>query len=108
MLAVLFQKKLVPHAYAHSISRLLLYPTLPATLAQRCWWTAVDETSAITWLPNRVAGHVRRLETLGVTGVVNMMAEREGPIDAYAAAGVQQLHLPTAERSHQYRCFRPQ
>jgi len=43
--------------------------------------------------PARVA----YLQHLGVRSVVNLCAEYPGPIEAYRACGIQQLHLPTLD-----------
>jgi hypothetical protein len=44
-----------------------------------------------------LAADVHEIASAGIVGVVNMQAEWAGPIEAYAAAGIPQLRLPTLD-----------
>ena len=83
------------------IARALFYPTLGWNLLcsrlnpRRHWWNHVDANLIVGALP--LASHVPGLKTAGVTGVLNMCEEYAGPLNAYAAAGIEQLRLPTID-----------
>lgn len=71
---------------------------LGRVLRIRHWW---DEINAHLILGARpLLGDPRRLQRLGVTGVVNMCREMPGPIKEYQQLGIEQLWLPTVDFNH--------
>ena len=82
--------------------RLLFLPTLAWNvllgrfLHLRRWWDYVDEDCLIIGaLPFSV--DVPRLAREGVTAIVNMCIEYQGPRRSYARYGIEQLWLPTTD-----------
>jgi atypical dual specificity phosphatase len=61
----------------------------------RHWWDTVDDQLLIGALP--FSWDVKRLAQEGVTGVVNMCLEYEGPRRAYRQHEISQLWLPTTD-----------
>lgn len=78
---------------------LLFYPTLGWNMLwhrlvlRRAWWNRIDDRVILGALP--LASMVDALAKEGVGGVVNTCREYEGPLKEYAAAGIEQLRLPT-------------
>ncbi len=85
----------------YAFAQTLFYPTLGwnvllgRTLQIRRWWDAVDDHVFIGAFP--FASDVPRLVAAGVRGVVNTCREYRGPLPAYEAAGIKQLHIPTID-----------
>lgn len=83
------------------IARLLFWPTLlwnmllGRVLGVRNWWDRVDEHVILGALPLR--RDVPRMAADGVKAVVNTCEEYAGPVAEYAAAGIEQLHIPTTD-----------
>jgi atypical dual specificity phosphatase len=79
----------------------LHYPTLYynqalcAVLPWRHWWDWIAPDVLLGALP--FASSVQALSDLEIRGVVNTCAEYAGPLDAYARAGIEQLHIPTVD-----------
>jgi atypical dual specificity phosphatase len=79
----------------------LFYPTLGwnmllgRTLQVRRWWDEIDRHVLMGAFP--FARDVPRLAAAGVRGVVNTCREYAGPLAAYQAAGIRQLHIPTID-----------
>lgn len=77
------------------------YPTLWYNLAlckfnpQRRWWDWIDETVLLGALP--LKSHVPKLKSEGIGAVINTCQEYRGPLDAYRAAGIDELYLPTID-----------
>ena len=71
---------------------------LGRVLKVRRWWDVVDEHLLLGARP--LLGDPRRFHSLGVTGVVNMCEEMEGPRSAYDKLGIEQLWLPTTDFNH--------
>lgn len=69
----------------------LLYRLVPG----RRYWDRIDDAVVMGAMP--LARHVPDLSALGVRAVVNMCEEYPGPLAAYRAAGIDQLHLPTID-----------
>ena len=61
----------------------------------RSYWDVVDDTVVMGAMP--LPQHAPQLFALGVRGVVNLCEEYEGPLAAYRARGLTQLHLPTID-----------
>lgn len=82
-------------------ARLLFLPTVAwnvlfcRVLAVRRWWSLIDEGVLLGAAP--FEADVPALVAEGVTGVINLCAEYEGPREAYSRAGIRQLHLPTID-----------
>ena len=100
----LFTQKLLPPALSAVASKAYFYPTLPLTYARlhllpprAGLWTAIDDKVLVGAAPCGALRHPERLAALGVTAVVNLCAEYEGPTAAYARLGVDQLWLPTVD-----------
>ena len=100
----LFTQKLLPPALSSVASKAYFYPTLPLTYARlhllpprAGLWTAIDDKVLVGAAPCGALRHPERLAALGVTAVVNLCAEYEGPTAAYARLGVDQLWLPTVD-----------
>ncbi|MCA9187685.1 MAG: phosphatidylglycerophosphatase and protein-tyrosine phosphatase 1 family protein [Pirellulaceae bacterium] len=85
------------------IADLVFLPTLwwnllhARVLKKWHWWDRVDDHVIIGALPFRSL--VPELKAAGVKAVVNMCREYPGPLDAYQAAGIEQLHVPTVDFS---------
>jgi atypical dual specificity phosphatase len=79
----------------------LFYPTLGwnfllgRTFQVRRWWDEIDDHVLMGAFP--FARDVPRLAEAGVRGVVNTCREYAGPVAAYQAAGIHQLHIPTVD-----------
>jgi atypical dual specificity phosphatase len=67
-------------------------------LKVRNWWDRIDETMIVGAMP--FERDVPAMAAAGVTAVVNTCAEYEGPVDAYAAEGINQLRVPTVDFTH--------
>lgn len=86
------------------LARTIYYPTLSynyvlgRTLKVRRWWDPVNEHLILGARPMR--GDPERLSRLGVTGVVNLCEEMQGPLADYALLGIEQLWLPTTDFHH--------
>jgi atypical dual specificity phosphatase len=98
---LLFQKKWLPLPVAKVVSKILFLPTFPITAMLRLgnYWTEVDETLILGCAPFSLLNHPQSLKKLGVTGVVNMCYEYDGPLDDYKKLGIEQLHLPTVDHT---------
>ncbi|GKY95525.1 hypothetical protein MPSEU_000514200 [Mayamaea pseudoterrestris] len=101
-LYILNQKALLPQPLSAVVSRALFWPTLPITAVRRLWvgsWTTViDETVIIGGAPFGFLKWPERLRhDYGVSGIVNMCEEYNGPIQRYDALGCDYLHLPTVD-----------
>ena len=85
----------------YALIRMLFLPTLAwnvllgRILRIRHWWEAVDDQLLIGALP--FSWDVKRFAQEGVTGVVNMCLEYEGPRRAYGQHEISQLWLPTTD-----------
>jgi|ERR1043165_1678308 atypical dual specificity phosphatase len=83
------------------LARLFFYPTLAWNLLlnrlvkDRRWWDWVDETVLLGALP--FPADVAKLKALGISAVVNTCDEYCGPLRQYAAAGIEQFHMPTVD-----------
>ena len=83
------------------LARLLFVPTLlwnlllGRVLRVRNWWDRVDEHVILGALP--FAADVPKLAAEGVRAVVNTCEEFAGPVAEYAAAGIEQLRVPTTD-----------
>ncbi len=83
------------------IAHLLFYPTLAWNLllnrirSRWDWWNRVDDHLIVGAFP--FASVVPELEREGVKAVVNTCEEYAGPVAAYQAAGIEQLHIPTID-----------
>lgn len=64
-------------------------------LRVRHWWDRIDDHVILGALP--FARDVPRLAAEGVRAAVNTCEEYAGPLAAYAAAGIRQLHIPTTD-----------
>ncbi|MCY3023090.1 MAG: dual specificity protein phosphatase family protein [Planctomycetota bacterium] len=92
-------------------SYLFFYPTLWWNLllnrvcARRRWWDWVDDSVLLGAAPLR--RHVAELKQAGIGAVVNTCREWRGPVEAYRAAGIEELYLPitdfTAPRLNEVR-----
>ena len=94
---VLLEKKLLPRSWWASLSRFYFYPLLLPNLLLRlasgqAYFSDVDGGVMLGAVPMVIAGHPRALHRDGVRAVVNLQAEYEGPIDAYA-----ELHPPIVQ-----------
>ncbi|MEM9644192.1 MAG: dual specificity protein phosphatase family protein [Planctomycetota bacterium] len=87
-------------AYAATV----FYPTLAwnfllgRVLKTRNWWDHVDPKVIVGARP--FARDVAPLHDAGVRAVVNTCEEYEGPVERYAAVGIDQLHIPTTDFTH--------
>lgn len=61
----------------------------------RRWWDRIDSTIVLGAMP--FARDVPALAAAGVRGVVNTCEEYAGPAAEYAAAGIEQLRIPTTD-----------
>jgi atypical dual specificity phosphatase len=84
-----------------ALARLAYYPSLAwnhllyRLVPGRRYWDRIDAHVVMGAMPlNR---HVPDLAAIGVRAVVNLCEEYPGPLDAYRAAGIDQLHLPTID-----------
>jgi atypical dual specificity phosphatase len=99
-MALTSMKKLIAKAYA----RLVYYPTLGYNillgriLKVRHWWDRVNDHCVLGAVP--ILQDPVRLKKIGITGVINMCEEYEGPIDEYKKLGIEQLWLPTTDFQH--------
>lgn len=95
----MFQKRLFSKQNTLFISKLLFYPTFPITVLMRLghYWSYIDNTIILGCAPLAILNHPRILYELGVRGVVNCCCEYSGPINAYNALGITQLHLPCVD-----------
>lgn len=99
-LYILNQKALLPQPLSAVVSRTLFWPTLPITFVRRLWvgsWTTViDDTVIMGGAPFGFLGWPERLQKeFGVSGVVNMCEEYNGPVQQFQALGMNYLQLPT-------------
>lgn len=83
-------------------SRFYLWPCIGMTACgqrfqKKGWWHEIDERVYVGAVPLRCLGHVRKFRKLGVTAVINLMYEYKGPTKEYAAADIEQLHLPVVD-----------
>jgi atypical dual specificity phosphatase len=82
-------------------ARILFYPTLFLNIVLckvfglRNWYDRIDEYVILGALPRK--DDVPRLKKLGVRAVLNVCEEYSGPEEAYAAAGIEQVRLPTID-----------
>ncbi len=82
-------------------ARLLFLPTLAwnlllaRVLHLRHWWDAIDQHVVMGALP--FSRDVPRMQHEGIRAVVNTCEEYAGPTRAYAAAGIEQLRIPTID-----------
>ena len=83
------------------LARCLFYPSLGWNLLlcrlnpQRHWWDRVDDHVLVGAIPFR--SDVPQLVAEGVRAIVNTCVEFSGLSDAYEAAGIEQLHIPTVD-----------
>jgi len=66
-----------------------------ALVVKRPYWTVIDETIILGSLP--FDSDVDQLVKLGVTHVVNLCEEYEGPVEAYKRHSIAHLHLPVVD-----------
>jgi atypical dual specificity phosphatase len=82
-------------------ARMLFYPTLILNillckvLGLRNWYDRIDEYVILGALPCK--DDVPRLKKIRVRSVLNLCEEYSGPEEAYAAAGIEQVRLPTID-----------
>ena len=82
-------------------ARTMYWPTfawnvlLGRVLKVRHWWDRVDDCVILGAVPFR--SDVPKLAAAGVRGVVNTCEEYAGPLREYAAAGIEQLYIPTTD-----------
>lgn len=95
----LFQKKLLPKHASYVVSKIFFYPSFPFTALLRYdnYWTFIDKSIILGCAPMSILDHPRKLHDLGVTGVVNLCAEYQGPVHEYNDLGMTQLWLPTVD-----------
>ncbi|QEG40361.1 dual specificity protein phosphatase family protein [Roseimaritima ulvae] len=85
-------------------ARSVFYPTLwwnmlhGRVLKIRHWSTRIDANLIVGAYP--FARDVPKMAADGVRAVVNTCEEYPGPVDAYALAGIEQLHIPTTDFTH--------
>ena len=85
-------------------SRLVFWPTwvwniaLGRALKVRAWWSEIDPQVLLGARPFR--SDLKRLRSLGVTGIVNTCEEFPGFGGEYARLGIEQLYLPTIDFTH--------
>lgn len=99
-LYVLNQKHMLSQPVSRVVSRLLFWPTLPITLANRLgrWTTEIDDAVVLGGAPFGWLGYPEKLHRqFNVRGVINMCDEYRGPARSYARLGVEQLRLPTVD-----------
>ena len=83
------------------LARLCFYPTLlwnlllDRLLKTRNWWDWIDDTVLLGAMP--FSRDVEKLKALGIGAVVNTCDEYCGPVEQYAAAGIEQFHIPTID-----------
>jgi atypical dual specificity phosphatase len=101
---VLLEKKLLPRRWWEPLSRLYFYPLMVPKLLLRmasgqAYFSDVDEGVMLGATPMVIAGHVEALHRDGVRAVVNLQAEYEGPVAAYAALTppIVQLRVPVVD-----------
>lgn len=62
---------------------------------QKPWKDVIENR---VWLGKTVlARHVPELRRLGITRVLNLQDENPGPVEAFRAAGIEQLHVPVVD-----------
>ena len=82
-------------------ARILFYPTLFLNIVLckvfglRNWYDRIDDYVILGALPRK--DDVPRLNKMGVRVVLNVCEEYSGPEEAYAAAGIEQVRLPTID-----------
>ncbi|KAL1529464.1 hypothetical protein AB1Y20_000411 [Prymnesium parvum] len=104
-LYILYYKKLLPKACWLPLSKFYFYPMLIPSYIWRLlvvrgtYFSDVDDKVLLGAVPLVFAGHVQELHKRGVRATINMMAEYEGPLKAYAAMNppITQLHLPVTD-----------
>ncbi|QDV24300.1 dual specificity protein phosphatase family protein [Aureliella helgolandensis] len=91
------------------VAHAIFFPTLAynyllgRVLRTRQWWNHVDPQVILGARP--FPSDAKKLQALGVTGVVNMCEEYAGPREQYAQCGIEQLWLPTVDFNHPSREF---
>jgi len=86
---------------ARFLARVLFLPTLAwnyllaRVLHVRNWWDPIDADVVIGALP--LAGDIPAMRAARIAAVVNTCREYRGPIDAYVAAEISQLWIPTTD-----------
>lgn len=82
-------------------ARFFFYPTLILNIllckvfGLRNWYDRIDEYVILGALPCK--HDIPRLKKMGVRAVLNVCEEYSGPEEAYAAAGIEQVRLPTID-----------
>jgi len=99
---VLFQNHLLPSSLNKLASKFYFWPTLPLTFLRKLvtggsYWDEMDSKVIIGAAP--LPWHIPALQEMGVTAVINMQYEYLGPVDAYKAAGIRQIRLPTEDHT---------
>ena len=104
LLYVLLEKKLLPRRLWRPLSSLYFYPMMLPNLAFRLasgqpYFSDVDGGVMLGATPMLIAGHVEALHRDGVRAVVNLQAEYEGPLEAYAALHppIEMLRVPVTD-----------
>lgn len=105
LIYVLLQKKKLPQQWWYMLTRIYFYPMMLPNYLWRLWvvrgtyFSPVDDTLLLGAVPLVFAGHVKKLHEQGVRGVVNLMAEYEGPKYDYASCTppIEQIHLPVID-----------
>lgn len=86
-----------------TISRLLFWPTLVwnallgRVLRSRRWWDRIEPNLLLGAMPFH--SDVAKMAEEGVTAVINMCQEYQGPLQEYQVHGIEQLWLPTVDFS---------
>jgi len=62
---------------------------------RRRWWDWIDDAVLLGALP--LCRYVPELQRLGIGAVLNTCREWRGPVDAYRAAGIEELYLPITD-----------
>lgn len=97
---VLFQNHLLPSSLNKLASKFYFWPTLPLTMLRKwlnggSYWDEMDKNVIIGAAP--LPWHIPQLKELGVTAVINMQYEYDGPVEAYKTAGIKHIRLPTED-----------
>ena len=105
---ILLEKKLLPLSWWLPVSKAYFWPLMLPNYLLRVlrygsdgYFTDVDRDVILGAVPMVIAGHVELLHRDGVRAVVNLQAEYDGPLHAYAAVQppIEQLRLPVTDHT---------